>query len=223
MDNDFVFDFDFSPDTEEQEPPKQKEKKIRTVHKYGHRQLSRKAASEQALFDSLDWYFQPGDCYHCFSFGDVDSMTYFKHVLHQQRVHYLALSTWCMAGEDVDDLLLWYQRGYIKRVDFFLGEIFPGSYPAVYSSVKNACDIWDGRCVIFRNHAKVMAIVGEKFDCLIESSANVNTNPRSENTVLTVDSGLVAEYVKMFNEIIPFNKDYKDKPGYIIPDDRTWK
>ncbi len=54
-----------------------------------------------------------------------------------------------------------------------------------------------------------MMIKGERFDCLIESSANVNTNPRSENTVLTVDSGLVDSYVKLFSEISPFNRNSK--------------
>lgn len=38
-------------------------------------------------------------------------------------------------------------------------------------------------------------------------SANINTNPRSENNVVTVDSDLVDAYVKLFSEIKPFNKD----------------
>lgn len=49
-------------------------------------------------------------------------------------------------------------------------------------------------------------------DCLIESSANVNTNPRSENTVLTVDRELVNHYVQLFAEIVPFNKDFGAEP-----------
>lgn len=78
-------------------PADEPEQHIVAHHRYGHRHMSRKASSEEALSQSLDWYFQEGDCYHCFSFGDVDSLTYFKHVLHQQRVLYLAISTWCMA------------------------------------------------------------------------------------------------------------------------------
>lgn len=197
------------------------EKQLKVSHRYGHRHLTRKAASEEALDRQLDWYFKEGDCYHCFSFGNVDSLTYFKHVLRQQRVLYLAISTWCMAGEDVDDLRAWHNRGMLGRVDFFVGEIFPGSYPEVYAAVKEFASEIGGRVVVFRNHAKVMAVVGERFDCLIESSANVNTNPRSENTVLTVDRSLVRDYVQLFNEIKPFNKkDYEDRPGYIIPERR---
>lgn len=199
---------------EPQGTPETTERNRRSVvtHRGGKRHLTRKAASEAALEASLDRHFREGDCYHCFSFGDVDSMSYFKHVLHQQRVEYLALSTWCMAGEDVNDLREWHRRGLLGRVDLFVGEIFCGSYPEVYAMAKEMLAECGGRLVVFRNHSKVMAIKGERFDCLIESSANVNTNPRSENTVLTVDTALVESYIKLFSEIVPFNKDFGAEP-----------
>lgn len=222
------FEFDGSLDFgEEEEKPvdlqKDPKKRVAVQHRYGNRHISRKASSEQALLDSLDWHFEEGDCYHCFSFGNVDSMSYFKHVLRQQRVLYLALSTWCMAGEDVDDLREWHRRGMLGRVDFFMGEIFQGSYPEVYAAVNDFVEEEHGRLVVFRNHSKVMAIIGERFDCLIESSANVNTNPRSENTVLTVDRSLVADYVELFNGIQSFDTTRKDAEPYQIPEDRTMR
>lgn len=131
MEDLFDFDLDFgSEDIFAEEKTAQRKKSV-AVHRGGKRNLTRKAASEAALEAALDWHFETGDCYHCFSFGDVDSMSYFKHVLRQQRVKYLALSTWCMAGEDVRDLAEWHRRGMIGRVDFFVGEIFKGSYPEV--------------------------------------------------------------------------------------------
>ena len=160
----------------------------------------------------MPWHFQEGDCYHCFSFGDVDSFTFFKMVLRQQPIKYAAISTWCMAGEDVTDLRRWHERGMVGRVDFFLGEIFKSGYPDVYRAVQEFIQECGGRMVIFRNHSKVMAIEGERFDCLIESSANINTNPRSENTVLTVDRELTGEYIQLFSEIVPFNKDFGAEP-----------
>ena len=223
-----MFGADFAQEVEkpaEEEPPEDDPETghhIVVSHRYGKRQLSRKARSEEALAAQLDWHFREGDCYHCFSWGDVDSLTFFKHVLRQQRVHYLAISTWCMAGEDVDDLRSWYKRGMLGRVDFFLGEIFPGSYALVDAQVKEFVQECGGRRVIFRNHSKVMIVVGERFDVLIESSANVNTNPRSENTVLTVDRTLVASYVELFNGIRSFDDFGRDVPGYVIPDDRSW-
>ena len=209
-----VFDV-FGFKKKEKPDNKHEAQKAVSVHRGGKRQLTRKAASEAALESQLNWHFVPGDCYHCFSFGDVDAMTYFKHVLKQQRVDYLALSTWCMAGEDVRDLAEWHRRGFVGRVDFFLGEIFKGSYPEVYELVKSFIAECGGRMVIFRNHSKVMAIKGKRFDCLIESSANINTNPRAENTVLTVDSELVDHYIRLFCDITPFNKDFGATP-YIL-------
>ena len=199
------------PEAEKKTPPPD-QGGIKVSHRMGARQLWRKASSEKALEEALPWHFHEGDCYHCFSFGDVDSFSFFKMVLRQQPIKYAAISTWCMAGEDVTDLRKWHERGLVGRVDFFMGEIFKGSYPDVYAVTREFIDECGGRLVIFRNHAKVMAIKGERFDCLIESSANINTNPRSENTVVTVDRELVESYIQLFSEIIPFNKDCGAEP-----------
>lgn len=197
--NDFDFNIGFNFD---EEKPKETVK----VHRAGKRHLTRKAASEAALESALNWHFENGDCYHCFSFGDVDSLSYLKFVLKQQKIKYLGLSTWCMAGEDVRDLESWHDRGFIETIDLFVGEIFEGSCPEAATLAKQLCKKCGGRFVVFRNHSKIMMIKGERFDCLVESSANVNTNPRSENTVLTVESELVDAYVNLFKEIKPFNR-----------------
>lgn len=201
------------------EEPKNPEEKqnpdqgpIKVSHRMGARQLWRKAASEKALEEAMDWHWKEGDSYHCFSFGDVDSFSFIKMILRQQPIRYAAISTWCMAGEDVLDMRKWHERGLLGRVDFFMGEIFRGSYPDVYAAVLEFIQECGGRLVIFRNHSKVMAIEGDRFDCLIESSANVNTNPRSENTVVTVDRELTAAYIKLFSEIIPFNQNCGAEP-----------
>lgn len=206
--------FGGAKDQSEEIDETEEKQSVKTSHRYGHRHLSRKVTSEKALEDSLPWHFKEGDCYHCFSFGDVDSLTYFKMVLRQQPVKYLSLSTWCMAGEDVDDLRKWHRAGLLGRVDFYFGEIFQGSYAEIYENALDFSRECGGRVVIFRNHSKVMAVIGERFDCLIESSANVNTNPRSENTVLTVDRDLTRSYIELFNGINSFNKDSEGVPLY---------
>lgn len=203
---------DIEPEPQKETNPAASQGSIKVSHRMGARQLYRKAASEKALESAMPWHFHEGDCYHCFSFGDVDSFSFFKMVLRQQPIRYAAISTWCMAGEDVTDLRRWHERGMVGRVDFFLGEIFKSGYPDVYRAVQEFIQECGGRMVIFRNHSKVMAIEGERFDCLIESSANINTNPRSENTVLTVDRELTGEYIQLFSEIVPFNKDYGAEP-----------
>jgi len=132
MDFDFP-EFSFGDDPEEEHHEEQTES-VKVRHRWGHRHIARKLTSEAALSDAMAWHFQEGDCFHCFSWGDVDALTYVRHVLRQQRVLYLAISTWCMAGEDVEELREWHRRGMLGRVDFFMGEIFPGSYSEVYAA-----------------------------------------------------------------------------------------
>lgn len=97
-------------------------------------------------------------------------------------------------------------------MDFYVGEIFQGSYGPVYDFIKSNCLRNGGRIAIFRNHSKVMAGMGEKFDFAISSSANINTNPRCENTVVTVDSAVARFYKDFFDDIKAFN--YKEFPDW---------
>lgn len=61
-----------------------------------------------------------------------------------------------------------------------------------------------------RNHSKVMVLFGEKFDAVVESSANVNTNPRIESSVITVDSELARWYKNFFDGLISFERNFDD-------------
>lgn len=75
---------------------------------------------------------------------------------------------------------------------------------------------------IFRNHSKVMAGFGERFDFSIVSSANVNTNPRSEATVVTVDTALARFYKEeIFDNIQSFNHDFDDWEPYKLKRDEA--
>ena len=92
------------PEPEASAPGPEVQGGIKVSNRMGARQIYRKAASEAALEKAINWHFREGDCYHCFSFGDVDSFSFFKMVLRQQPITYAAISTWCMAGEDVFSL-----------------------------------------------------------------------------------------------------------------------
>lgn len=186
------------------------------------RYVERRIKSELALEESLPWHFENGTAYHCFSFGDVDALTYLRVIVKQQRVEYALLSTWCMAATDVDEIAKWIRNGDLGHIDFYVGEIFQASYAAIYVMLTELVQEFGGRVAIFRNHSKVMAGFGERFDFVIEGSANVNTNPRSECVVITVDSGLARWYKEeIFDEIQSFNKDFEGWQPYKLKRDET--
>ena len=170
----------------------------------------RRAFSEIQLLDALGgtFQFQPGTAYHFITAGNIDSLSFLKAVLRQQSVRQLVVSTWCMGADDI----LWFREqaeaGRIEKMDLYLGEIFSGSYRTEFSMVK---DLYPdhpelGRYALFRNHSKIMAGIGDKFAFAIESSANINTNPRTENTVVTIDEGLYQFHKDYFDGIISIEK-----------------
>lgn len=188
----------------------------------GGRYVERRIKSELALEESLPWHFEKGTAYHCFSFGDVDALTYLRVIIKQQRVEYALLSTWCMAATDVDEITKWIRHGDLGRIDFYVGEIFQASYAPIYLMLSDLVKEFGGRVAIFRNHSKVMAGFGERFDFVIEGSANVNTNPRAECAVITVDSALARFYKEeVFDNIQSFNKDFDDWEPYKLKRDET--
>ena len=56
---------------------------------------------------------------------------------------------------------------------------------------------------------------------VIESSANVNTNPRTEQTCITIDTGLARFYKEFYDEINNFTKDFDNWKPYTLKRDRA--
>jgi len=174
----------------------------------------RQFSSERQLEEILDWDFEQGAAYHVISGGDIDSLSFLHFILRQQKLEYLALSTWCMAQKDIEELDRYLTLGRIKRLDSYVGEIFKGSYGGEYLRLIALHEKHGGRIAIFRNHAKIFAGFGPRFDFVIESSANINTNPRAENTVITINPDLARFYKAYFDAITSFERNFDNWEPY---------
>ena len=122
------------------------------------------------IFDILKADFDINLTYHFLSGGDIDSLSYLKHIVRIQNIKYLLFSTWCMALDDVLQFEEWLNSGKIKRLDAYCGEIFPGSYSDEFVALKKIVKKCSGRVCIFRNHAKIFTGIGDKFAFGIERS-----------------------------------------------------
>ncbi len=134
----------------------------------------------------------------------MDALSYLKIILRQQDLDYLLFSTWCMASEDIYQIEEWLKDGRIKKIDAYVGEIFPGTYKMEYAMLRPIIEQYGGRVCVFRNHAKIFAGYGDKFAFGIETSANINTNPRTENGCITISSESYNFYKEYFDTIISF-------------------
>ena len=200
----FDFDFDFDFDNNDEKPQKAVSKRAGSRHEF------RKFSSERTVENLMPFHLEENECWHCFSFGDVDSWSYARAIIKQNPIDKMILSTWCMANADVEEIELFLQQGKLKEVDFYVGEIFKKSYESVYEHLLYLQKIYRCRVCVFRNHAKVYVLTGKNESFVIESSANVNTNPRAENTVVTKSKELAIHYTDLFKEIKNYEKGSDD-------------
>ena len=98
--------------------------------------------SEQALSDALDWHLEPGVAYHVVSYGDVDALTFLRHIAQDQRLDYVILATWCMAQTDADGIARFdapeaagYTVHVLKAPEGFEGDDTEYAVPEQYADV----------------------------------------------------------------------------------------
>jgi hypothetical protein len=188
-----------------QRPPAREARAIATRNRH----QVRRAKSEAALADILPAHLEAGVSYHVISHGDIDSRSYVDHVLRAQRLDRLLVSTWCMSMDDVVQFREHLTAGRVGAIDFYVGEIFPSQYPDEFLALRKLCRSHGSTFCVARNHSKVMAgqHAESGFAVVIESSANVNTNPRIEQTVLTVDQDLHDFYRDFFDGLRSIHRD----------------
>ena len=178
---------------------------------------TRRAKSEAEIANLLPNRITPGESWHVISQGDIDSLSYLGHIATHEPLDYVLLSTWCMAGEDVKRLRQWIDSERIGRLDCYVGEIFPSQYADAYSMLCAAARSSGGRVCVFRNHAKVYVAKNARVSLAIESSANVNTNPRCEQTAIHASAELAEFYKTFFDGIRSFTRDFDDWTPYGTP------
>jgi len=193
---------------ETQEEKKTSKRRSSSCILRNQKNIYRRAFSETQLLDILPKEIKNNESYHVISAGDVDALSYLKYILRHQNLDYCLFSTWCMAGDDVLQFEDWLENGKIKKLDAYVGEIFPSSYRFEYGKLKEIFKKYDcGRIAVFRNHSKIFAGYGKDFYFGIETSANINTNPRTENGCITIDKKIFDFYKNYFDKIKTIVKD----------------
>jgi hypothetical protein len=184
--------------------------------KQASRHHMRKCNAEAHLATILPATFTEGDSWHVISRGDIDSLSYLRHVLAGvPHLDHVLMSTWCIAKNDLNEIATWLDAGRIEQFDLYAGEIFPGSYGDEYEQYLKMCDLYGCRLVVAKNHSKVTLCSraggghGEPCHIVIESSANVNTNPRIEQSAIHANRDLHQFYLEFFSEIKSIDRSTK--------------
>ncbi len=205
----------FALDPEEiQRAEAEKKSKQKTVSlaRRQHRIETRRARSEAELAKLLPERLEMGVSYHVLSSGDIDSLSFLAHVCGAMPLDYCMFSTWCMAMPDCEAFGGWVRSRRISRLDAYVGEIFPSQYSDEHLVMCQVSRDSGGRLAVFRNHSKIILGCNLTYDFwfAIESSANINTNPRTENTAIHCGRDLFGFYKAYFDGIRSFNRDFDD-------------
>lgn len=170
----------------------------------------RRATAEAHLAEILPARIEPGDSWHVVSRGDIDSLSYVRHVLAGvSHLDHLLMSTWCIAKNDLTEISNWLESGRVEQFDLYAGEIFPGSYGDEYEQMLAMCENYGARLVIAKNHSKVTLCSVDDYKIVVESSANVNTNPRIEQSALHHNADLHGFYLDFFTGVKSIDKSSK--------------
>ena len=179
------------------------------AHRSKQRHELRRAASEATLATILPAQFESGATWHVLSHGDIDALSYLRHAIAGYGYFDLvAISTWCIAMPDLLELRKWLDTGKIDRLELYGGEIFPSQYPDEYALATRMAAEYGMRLVVARNHSKVILARNDKEAAFLvmEGSANVNTNPRIEQTAISNDADLLNWYLTFFNGLRSIDK-----------------
>lgn len=176
------------------------------------RHEARRAKSEANLAEILPARIQAGDSWHVISHGDIDSLSYLTHVM-AGTSHFdtVLISTWCMARPDLEQIAAWLDAGRIDNLEMYVGEIFPNQYGDEYQMLLGMAETYGCKVAVARNHSKVILAgnAAEDYYIAVESSANVNTNPRIEQTAIHASRSLFDFYREFFNGIKSIDKGKK--------------
>ena len=170
----------------------------------------RRATAEATLADILPPRFAPGDTWHCISRGDVDALSYLRHAIAGvPAFDQVLISTWCIARNDLEELAAWLDSGRIDHLHLCAGEIFPSQYGDEYEMALRLQAEYGCALTIARNHSKVICAGSAAASSwlVMEGSANVNTNPRIEQTSITNDRALFDFYLEFYRGIRSIDRD----------------
>lgn len=213
MDLSYLDEIDFQPGASESEIEPDESRVADTAMPSGRSEFwaanmkyhYRRAFSELELLDTVgypDFRFEHGHSYNFLTKGDVDAVSFIKLILRYQDITECIISSWCARLEDFKQLKLWVDKGSIGKADIYLGrrDLFSGRGEVLKfrDCIKDTPGI---TLSIFNNHTKITTGYGDSFQFVIQSSANINTNTRLEQTVISIDDQGYSFYRDFFKTV----------------------
>jgi len=162
-------------------------------HRISARRRFERIRQKQSLLEVIPEPPAPGESIHVIGTGLYDFWTFVPQFIdwigHAAR---LTCSTWTLNRPNAVEFFEIWDAGKIETADFLTGLYFKRRESAVYAFLLEGIRARGGRYRAFRNHAKVLLLENPDRNAWItvEGSANLTSNPRLEQYVVTNDRAL---------------------------------
>lgn len=169
-----------------------------------HRIHTRRVRNDAELQRLLPATVSAGDSWHVLSTGDIDVLSFMRHLIagcgHVDRA---LVTTWRINRDDLEQIQAWLDAGHIERFDLIIDQRFGRLAPDEYQLAQQIAADYGGSVHCCLNHAKVTLLSAPHAGqwLVVESSANVNTNHRLEQTALHNSRALFDFYAQALDRV----------------------
>ena len=169
-----------------------------------HQTRTRRVTSDEQITQLLPAQIEPGESWHLLSSGDIDVLSLLRHLLAGAgHFDYVLMTTWRINRDDLEQIDDWLNRGLIDAYHLVIDQRFQRLAPDEYQLAKRLADQYGGSVSMCMNHSKVTLCACESSATwlVVESSANVNTNHRLEQSAIHNCRALFDFYREAFDGI----------------------
>lgn len=165
---------------------------------------TRRIKNDAELARLLPTTIGTGDSWHVLSTGDIDVLSFMRHLL--AGVDFFSsvlVTTWRINRDDLEQIAAWLDAGRIETFDLIIDQRFGRLAPDEYQLAQTMAADYGGSVTCCLNHSKVTLCAAPQAEqwLVIESSANVNTNHRLEQTAVHNSRPLFDFYLRAFDRV----------------------
>lgn len=169
-----------------------------------HRVQTRRIKNDADMARLLPATIAQGDSWHVLSTGDLDVLSFLRHLL--AGVDYFAsvlVTTWRINRDDLEQIQAWLDAGRIETFHLIIDQRFGRLAPDEYKLAQTIAADYGGSVTCCLNHSKITLCDAPHADqwLVVESSANVNTNHRFEQTAVHNSRELHNFYQQAFDRV----------------------
>lgn len=136
---------------------------------------------------------------HGFTKGQFSLIDLIEAVLEITGPAFMFISTWTAANNDITRALEFLDRQKVISSRWLVDLTFQKRAPQLAQRIRRTAGADAIR--VGKVHAKLVILKNDKFDVVINTSMNLNYNPRFENFILRHDPDLAAFYLDLADEI----------------------